>query len=98
MPSSFTLPQDYINATVQVFLKTAVPARAPNGETAVTFPSFIGVLKADLDGALLVTLESGNEVFFPKDNVQQIMRASDLAVASAPMLDLLRANERKLKT
>lgn len=85
----FSLPAEWINTTVQVFAKTPVPAKTATGEVAITFPSFVGTLKADLPGALLLATEQGRDLLFPKANVQQMLRASDLAVVPGSTLDFL---------
>lgn len=85
----FSVPAEWVNTTVQVFAKTPVPAKTSTGEVAITFPSVVGTLKADLPGALLLATEQGTDLLFPKANVQQMMRASDLTIAPGSTLDLL---------
>ena len=68
-----------------------IPARDPKtGEQTVSFPQIVGTLKQDLPGALL--LEIGEAVvLYPKDNVQQILRAEEKLVSpvSAGVLSFL---------
>lgn len=86
---NFQLPEGWLNTAIQVYTKTPVPAKDSMGNMTITFPSFIGTLKADLDGSMLLLTENGQEILYPKVNVQQIIKASDLAIAPGSTLDML---------
>lgn len=79
--SDFTVPPEFINQPVVVFARIPIPARDPKtGEQTISFPQMVGTLKQDLPGALLLDMGEA-VVLYPKDNVQQILRAEERMVS-----------------
>lgn len=84
--SDFEVPASFYNKHIEVRL--AIPIPAPGGK-GLTFPSIIGRLIDVVPGALLLQID-GKEVLMPKERVQEIVRASDVNLASVADLSRLK--------
>lgn len=80
----FDIPPSLMNTPVIIRMRVPIVGQGPGGKPDVILPGFGAVIRENLRGALLLSID-GNETLYPKGNIWQIDRSSDLTIVKGPL-------------